>query len=81
MAKQFFIEPQNGYTIQIGDSKLLLKITNTTVVSNFRENDILNGGQGAPLAPIYHQLILSRIKSKHPSACDQYWRYLKYHLY
>jgi len=46
----------------------LSKITNTTVISNFRANDILNGGQGAPLAPIYHQLILTRIKSKLPSA-------------
>ena len=61
-------KPQKGYSIQIGDSKLLSKITNTTVISNFRANDILNGGQGAPLAPIYHQLILTRIKSKLPSA-------------
>ena len=43
-------------------------MTNITVVSNFRENDILNGGQGAPLTPIYHQLILSKIKSKLPLA-------------
>ena len=61
-------KPQKGYSIQIGDSKLLSKITNTTIISNFRENDILNGGEGAPLAPIYHQLILTRIKSKPPSA-------------
>ena len=54
-------KPQEGYSKQIGDSKLLSNLTNTTVVSNFRKNDILNGGQGAPLAPIYHQLILSRI--------------------
>ena len=61
-------KPQDGYSIQIGDSKLLSKLTNTTVVSNFRENDILNGGQGAPLAPLYHYLILSKIKSNLPSA-------------
>ena len=60
-------KPEKGYSIQIGDHKLLSKHTNTMVVSNFRENDILNGGQGAPLAPIYHQLILTRIKSKLPS--------------
>ena len=57
-------KPNEGYSIQIGDSKLLSKLTNKTVVSNFRENDILNGGQGAPLAPLYHQLILSKIKIK-----------------
>jgi len=61
-------KPQEGYSIQIGDSKLLSKLTNTTVVSNFRENDILNGGQGAPLSSLYHHLILSKIKSNLPSA-------------
>ena len=60
--------PKKGYSVQIGDSKLLSKITNTTVVSNFRANDILNGGQGAPVTPIYHKLILSKIKSKYPVA-------------
>jgi len=61
-------KPQDGYSMQIGDSKLLSKLTSTTVVSNFRENDILNGGQGAPLTPLYHYLILSKIKSNLPSA-------------
>ena len=54
-------KPQEGYSIQIGDSKLLSKLTNTTVVSNFRENDILNGGQGAPLSSLYHHLILQNL--------------------
>ena len=60
-------KPQKKYSIQIGDSQLLSKITNTTVISNFRENDILNGGQGAPLTPIYHQLILKKVRSRLPS--------------
>ena len=60
--------PQEGYTIQIGDSKLLSKLTNTTVVSNFRDNDILNGGEGAPLTPLYHKIILKKIKSIPPTA-------------
>ena len=60
--------PEQGYSIQIGDSKLLSKLAKTSVVSNFRENDILNGGQGAPLTPFYHKLILLKIKSKLPSA-------------
>ena len=61
-------KPEEGYSIQIGDSQLLSKLTKTTVVSNFRENDILNGGQGAPLTPLYHRLILFKIKSNLPSA-------------
>ena len=61
-------KPKDGYSLQIGDAQLLSNFTNTTVISDFRKNDILNGGQGAPLSPIYHQLILTKIKSKLPSA-------------
>jgi len=61
-------KPQSKYSIQLGDSKLLSRVTNTIVISNFRENDIINGGQGAPLTPIYHQFILKKIQSKLPSA-------------
>ena len=38
-------KPQKGYSIQIGDSKLLSRMTNTTIISNFRKYDILNGCQ------------------------------------
>ena len=55
-------KPQKGFSIQIGDSKLLSKFMKTSVISNFRDNDILNGGQGAPLAPLYHQIILKKTK-------------------
>ena len=60
-------EPKNGHSIQIGDSNLLAKVINKKVVSNFRDNDILNGGQGAPLTPLYHRIILKKIKTKLPS--------------
>ena len=39
---------------QIGFGNILSKITNKTVVYDFRQNDIKNGGEGAPLSPIYH---------------------------
>ena len=61
-------DPMKGYSEQIGDSNLLSKITNTTVISNFRTNDILNGGEGAPITPLYHKLILSKINSRYPAA-------------
>ena len=60
--------PQEGYSIQIGDPKLLTRLTRTKVISNFRENDIINGGQGAPLTPLYHKLILSKKKLNFPVA-------------
>ena len=59
--------PNKGYSIQIGNSNLLSKIMNIPVISEFRKNDILNGGQGAPLAPLYHQVILNKIKAKLPA--------------
>ncbi|OCW82957.1 hypothetical protein AKH20_00770 [Pelagibacteraceae bacterium GOM-A3] len=39
---------------QIGLGANLSKLTNKKVVYNFRQNDIKNGGEGAPLSPIYH---------------------------
>ena len=42
---------------QLGNGKLLSQLTKKKIVYDFRTNDILNGGQGAPLAPVFHQLI------------------------
>ena len=47
---------------QLGDANLLSGLLKKKVVYNFRENDILNGGQGAPLAPIFHQLLVNQNK-------------------
>tara|TARA_B100000470_G_C19760446_1_gene378088 strand:+ start:128 stop:1231 length:1104 start_codon:yes stop_codon:yes gene_type:complete len=60
-------KPESGYSIQIGNSKTLSRFTGKIVVSDFRKNDISNGGQGAPLTPLYHQQILNKIKSNYPS--------------
>ena len=45
---------------QLGDAYLLSSLLKKKVVYNFRENDLINGGQGAPLAPIFHQLIVNQ---------------------
>jgi anhydro-N-acetylmuramic acid kinase len=45
---------------QLGDANLLSRLLKRKVVYNFRENDIYNGGQGAPLAPIFHQLLINQ---------------------
>jgi len=42
---------------QLGDGKLLSQLTKKTVVYNFRENDLRNNGQGAPLTPIFHKIV------------------------
>ena len=42
---------------QLGNGNLLGQLTKKKIVYDFRSNDILNGGQGAPLAPVFHHLI------------------------
>ena len=61
-------KPSEGYTIQIGDYKLLAQETKKIVIYNFRNNDIFNGGEGAPLTPLYHRAILKKTKYKFPLA-------------
>tara|TARA_B100002051_G_C16693555_1_gene616879 strand:+ start:66 stop:1208 length:1143 start_codon:yes stop_codon:yes gene_type:complete len=52
---------------QLGDAKLLSKLTKKTVVYDFRQNDLKNGGQGAPLTPIFHGLIAFKHKLVPPN--------------
>ena len=61
-----FHDPSKKISKQIGDGKLLSQLTQTTVVYNFRQNDIQNGGEGAPLAPIFHKALVKKIKIELP---------------
>ena len=45
---------------QLGDGKLLSQLTKKKIVYNFRENDLKNGGQGAPLTPIFHKVLANK---------------------
>jgi len=55
---------RNKISRQLGDGKLLSKLTKKIVIYNFRENDLKNGGQGAPLTPIFHGLLAKKFKIK-----------------
>ena len=59
-------DPNNKFSLQIGDGELLNQISKTKVIYNFRLNDLKNGGQGAPLTPIFHKLLIDKKKINHP---------------
>lgn len=47
-----FHHPEKQMTAQIGEGAAIASATGYTVVSDFRAQDLANGGQGAPLAPL-----------------------------
>ncbi len=46
--------PDRRQTWQIGDGALLARLIGVDVVADFRSADVAAGGEGAPLAPLYH---------------------------
>ncbi len=59
--------PKDLYTHQMGNPKKLFDHFQIPIVFNFRKNDIANGGQGAPLTPIFHKAILEQFDFKFDS--------------
>ena len=52
-----FHNPDKKISRQLGDGGLLSQLSKKIVINNFRDKDLQNGGQGAPLTPIFHQKI------------------------
>ncbi len=50
-------EDQKGFSVQIGDPNTLAALTGITTVADFRRRDMALGGEGAPLAPLFHAAI------------------------
>ncbi|MFI4918946.1 MAG: anhydro-N-acetylmuramic acid kinase [Legionellales bacterium] len=51
------------YTLQLGCGHTISALTGITVIADFRTRDLVNGGQGAPFAPLYHQELFAKIGS------------------
>tara|TARA_B100000780_G_scaffold130855_1_gene91739 strand:- start:163 stop:1290 length:1128 start_codon:yes stop_codon:yes gene_type:complete len=61
-----FHDAKQKISKQLGNGALLSGLLKKDVIYNFRANDIRNGGQGAPLAPIFHNLLVNKIQTKLP---------------
>ena len=59
-----FHDPRIKFSKQLGDGNLLSQLLKKKVVYNFRQNDLKNNGQGAPLTPIFHNVVANKIFKK-----------------
>ena len=59
-----FHDSKKRITKQLGDGKLLSQLTKKLVVYDFRQNDLKNGGKGAPLTPIFHNVMVNKYLNK-----------------
>ncbi len=61
-----FHDPINKSSIQLCDTFKIKCSFKLPIVSNFRQKDLSSGGQGAPLTPIFHKLLMLALKMTPP---------------
>jgi len=60
-----FHNPEQKISKQLGDGKLMSQLVKKKIIYNFRQEDMTNKGQGAPLTPIFHNLLSKKINENH----------------
>ena len=55
---------ENPYSMQIGDPQLISNNLGIKTVGRFRDDDILAGGQGAPISPVFHREVFAQTGEK-----------------
>jgi anhydro-N-acetylmuramic acid kinase len=56
--------PEIGLSVQLGDGVLLARLLGVPVVYDMRAADLENGGQGAPLVPVYHRALAASLPER-----------------
>jgi len=56
--------PEDALTVQLGDGPLLSRLLELPVVFDLRAADMAHGGQGAPLAPVYHRAMVGALPQR-----------------
>lgn len=51
----------HGFTWQLGNPHQIVESTGITTVADFRRADVAAGGQGAPLAPLFHRWLWQQL--------------------
>ena len=58
------ITKENPYTLQIGSGQMLADLTGIRVAYDFRSDDLMNGGEAAPLAPVHNRHLAVSLRAK-----------------